>query len=529
MIRNLKQRIFITLVATVLACAFGAMVGYMIGRAAVFHLAESRLVLSSAHTLSAVSSYSGEARDILEKINGAPLPFCTEADLRVIRTLLFHSHYLKEAGRLHGTAVACSATYGLVDLPTIQAKPDFTMLDGTRLYKRLNGFQMDFDGLSFRTGDSYVVMNPYAELPPGAFAHIKITMLDALSRSTTSFIDGSKVPEPYLSQTGSYRVGGILYATICSALNHTCLTTFQSEAEALQADTTQLTVYVLAGALAGALIGLFCSLFYQRSTSIEQHLRRAIRKDQLYVVYQPIVELADGRIVGAEALVRLTSVEGFAIGPDIFVKIAEELGFVGQITELVVRHVLRDFQETLRTHPGFHLSVNAASADMSDPEFLPMLSRSLELAKVSAKSLIIEITEGSTVRHAEAMEGIRQLRLKGHSVHIDDFGTGYSSLSYLHALSVDAIKIDRAFTQAIGTDAVTVSILPQILAMAEKLNLEVVVEGVETPVQAEFFASSSRPIRAQGWLFGRPVLAEEFHRIFAEDERKRPRFAGLAN
>jgi sensor c-di-GMP phosphodiesterase-like protein len=86
-------------------------------------------------------------------------------------------------------------------------------------------------------------------------------------------------------------------------------------------------------------------------------------------------------------------------------------------------------------------------------------------------------------------------------VHIDDFGTGYSSLSYLHALSIDAIKVDRSFTQAIGTEAVTVSILPQILAMAERLNLQIVVEGVETELQARYFCMMGPQTLAQGWRF----------------------------
>jgi len=104
----------------------------------------------------------------------------------------------------------------------------------------------------------------------------------------------------------------------------------------------------------------------------------------------------------------------------------------------------------------------------------------------------------------------------GHSVHIDDFGTGYSSLSYLHDLSVDAIKIDKSFTQAVGTDSVILAILPQILAMAEALSLDVIVEGVETAEQARYFAACPRAILAQGWHFGRPTLAESFHRLLAE-------------
>jgi sensor c-di-GMP phosphodiesterase-like protein len=146
-----------------------------------------------------------------------------------------------------------------------------------------------------------------------------------------------------------------------------------------------------------------------------------------------------------------------------------------------------------------------------------MLERALKQAEVPAESLIIEITESSTARHEVAIAAILRLRERGHSVHIDDFGTGYSSLSYLHELSVDAIKIDRSFTRTIGTEAVTAGILPQILAMAGALHLQVIVEGIETSQQAEYFATMAQPILGQGWLYGRAVAAEEFHRLLAED------------
>jgi sensor c-di-GMP phosphodiesterase-like protein len=224
--------------------------------------------------------------------------------------------------------------------------------------------------------------------------------------------------------------------------------------------------------------------------------------------------------VGAEALARWTDEDGFAVGPDVFVKIAEERGFVDSITRLVVRHVLRDFAATLRAHPDFHISINVAATDLADPRFLPMLEDALQQAGVAAQSLAIEITESSTARHEVVIAAILRLRQQGHSVHIDDFGTGYSSLSYLHELSVDAIKIDRSFTRSIGTEAVTAAILPQILAMAGALNLEVIVEGIETGQQADYFSASAQPILGQGWLFGRSVEPDEFHRLMAEDENK---------
>jgi sensor c-di-GMP phosphodiesterase-like protein len=118
------------------------------------------------------------------------------------------------------------------------------------------------------------------------------------------------------------------------------------------------------------------------------------------------------------------------------------------------------------------------------------------------------------------METIRELRRKGHSIHIDDFGTGYSNLDKLLYLFADTIKIDKAFTRVIGTESVTVAILPQILSMAKLLNLEVIVEGVETDHQADYFSPVEQKIYGQGWLFGRPVTAEQFHGLLVAERPK---------
>jgi sensor c-di-GMP phosphodiesterase-like protein len=284
-------------------------------------------------------------------------------------------------------------------------------------------------------------------------------------------------------------------------------------------------IFVAAGGVFGCLFGLLCPVLYSRNKSVEQQLIRAIRADALTVVYQPIVELETGRIVEAEALVRWTDEYKNPVSPDVFVKIAEERGFVGEITKLVLRHALRDFGATLRARPNFRINVNIAAADLADANFIPLVEKVLADSEVSARSLGIEITESYTARQQVARNTILRLRQRGHYVAIDDFGTGYSSLAYLHDLSVDAIKIDKAFTKAIGTDAVTVSILPQILTMAETLNLRVVVEGIETKVQADYFAASEQDIHAQGWLFGRPVPARIFLQMLDEEEARLSREA----
>lgn len=518
-----QQRVLVPLViATVLGATCGTLAGYWIGRGIALRQTAGQLSLEATSAIGASAAFSRDAHAVLDAMNASRAPFCSEADMESLLGLVYRSHFLKEAGRMRDGKIACSTTLGREHLPGLaQPKADFVGADGVQVFKNLPPFRLeDATVISLQAGDSYVVLNPYiGSFQEPAAAHLKTTVIAAAQSQPAQAVD----PETHLAwakltQDSDFRLGDVLYATRCSAGYSTCITASLSVAEVLDSGRSQSHRYILFGGAVGAWLGLFVLLGYRRSQNMERQLRRAIRHDKLRLVYQPIVELASKRIVGAEALARWTDEEGYAVGPDVFIHIAEEFGFVGEITKLVVRHTMRDFAKTLRERPDFKLSINVAAADLADPRFLPMLESALERAGVSAQSLAIEITESCTARHEVAIEAILRLRQRGHSVHVDDFGTGYSSLSYLHGLSIDTIKIDRSFTQAIGTEAVTVGILPQILAMAAGLKLHVIVEGVETEEQANYFAGATPPVLAQGWLFGRPVPAEAFLPLLAEND-----------
>jgi sensor c-di-GMP phosphodiesterase-like protein len=524
--RTLRQRLLVTLAATLVATAFGLLVGYWLGRAVTLRVAARVLGQSAMQAIGDSAALSRDAHAVLDAINASRSEFCSEEDLASIRGLVFRSHFLKEAGRIRDGRVACSTTLGRVpprgaELP----KPDVIGADGVKVYRDLALFRLDQTSVtSLQAGDSYIVLNPFfSSLRGHAAAHLRTTVIDSPQNHAAHPMDAiTQLTWAERIKESDFRIGDILYSTRCSFGYNTCMTASLSVSEALSSDHLRFYGSILFGGATGAWMGLLLSLSYRRSRSIAHQLRRAILKDKLRVVYQPIVNLASGEIVGAEALARWTDEEGFVVGPDVFVKIAEERSFVGEITRLVVRHVLRDFAVTLLAHPDFRISINIAAADLGDPRFLPMLEQSLGRAGVLAASVVIEITESSTALHQVALEAIRHLRILGHGVHIDDFGTGYSSLSYLHDLSVDAIKIDQSFTRSIGTEAVTVSILPQILAMAEKLHLQVVVEGIETSQQAAYFSGGSKSILGQGWFFGHPVPPEKILRLLAASGLHRP-------
>lgn len=521
--RTLFQRSVVTLMSIVVLAGLGTFGGYLLGRVVVLRQAQSRLDQYANRILTESSASSAESRAVLARMNTSPYPLCSDEETAFFRKMIFESQYLKAGGRMVGGKIECSTTTGRVESLQTYFKPDISRQDGTKVYKNLAPFRVDDKAvITLQMGDSFIVYNPYSLTSLMALPmHFAFTAIDSPSRQTGLLLGDLPVPQDaILSNEGKARVGETLYATRCSREFSTCMTASIAIPDALRNGRGSITAFVMLGGISGFLFGLICPLLYSRNKSVEQQLIRAIRRDSLSVVHQPIVDLVSGRIVEAEALVRWTDEYKNAVSPDVFVKIAEERGFVGDLTKLVVRHVLRDFGSTLRARPGFRVNVNIAAADLADAGFLPMLEHSLADAEIPPRNLGMEITESYTARQQVAKDTILRLRQKGHFVHIDDFGTGYSSLAYLHDLSVDSIKIDKAFTKAIGTDAVTVSILPQILTMAETLKLHVVVEGIETQAQVEYFAAGRKSIYGQGWLFGRPVPVRNFLQMLDEEESK---------
>jgi sensor c-di-GMP phosphodiesterase-like protein len=521
--RTVKPKIRLTLIVTIFAALLGMAGGFLLFRIVTIRLAIIELDRHAWRYMLRAEESSKASERFLTSMAAAGLPACSDAEITYMHHLLFQSEFLKDGGRMSGGRVECDALFRPWELSQRVFKPDFRLKDGTEVYTDIRMVQGDPEArVGVQRGGFFV---SFLHWRPDRLGNLPLnftlTEVDD-TRRQPGWLHGEKpkAAPAVLARDGWARVGDTLYVTHCSPHYFNCFTAFVDTNAVLDAQTRQSATCTALGGMAGGFIGFLFVLLYRRNRSMVYQLRKAIRGERLRMVYQPIVHLGDRRIVEAEALVRWTDDDGFEVSPEMFVQVAEVSGFVGELTELVVRRVLRDLDDVLRRRPDFSLNINVTGTDLADPSFLPMLERSLATAKMAATSLTIEVTESSTANKEKSVETIRRLRERGHSVHIDDFGTGYSSLSYLHSLAVDAIKIDKSFTHAIGTEAVTLGILPQILSMAKTLNLEVVAEGIETEEQARYFANYDQPILGQGWLFGRPVTAELFNRLLIENEEQ---------
>jgi diguanylate cyclase (GGDEF)-like protein/PAS domain S-box-containing protein len=245
---------------------------------------------------------------------------------------------------------------------------------------------------------------------------------------------------------------------------------------------------------------------------IENDLRRALARHELDLVYQPVVSLSDARIVSIEALLRWRHPRLGLIQPSEFIAIAEESGLIAPIGQWVLERACRQAARWARLRPDaapIGISVNLSAVQIARPSFARSIETLLDDTGVEPGSLILEITESVLLTDAEALtQTLRALKALGVRLTIDDFGTGYSALGYLTRLPLDALKVDRSFIVGLGSEPRCTAITEAVMGMSRALSLEVVAEGVETPLQiAELRRLGCR--LAQGFYFWAPLSAGE--------------------
>ncbi|MEM1171960.1 MAG: EAL domain-containing protein [Cyanobacteria bacterium P01_H01_bin.35] len=244
---------------------------------------------------------------------------------------------------------------------------------------------------------------------------------------------------------------------------------------------------------------------------LEKDLYYALEREELQVYYQPLVNLPERQFIGVEALLRWQHQERGLVSPNIFIPIAEETGLIESIGNWVLTEScmqIKDWQNTF-SFP-LKLSVNLSSRQFKRKTLVQEVSKVLMETKLDPKLLTLELTESLLMDNTiAAIEMINELKSLDLKIAIDDFGTGYSSLSYLDKFPFDILKIDRCFMSNIIGNADKVALTKAIIQIGHSLNLTIIAEGVETEKQIEFLEQNQCYI-AQGYLFGRPIPANDF-------------------
>ncbi len=255
---------------------------------------------------------------------------------------------------------------------------------------------------------------------------------------------------------------------------------------------------------------------------LETDLRHGIARDELRVVFQPIVELASEQIVGMEALVRWLHPTRGLIFPIEFISLAEEAGLIRLVDQFVLRASCRQLAQWHEQYPdqqGIVINVNLSAQGFQHPDLVEDVARALAEYAINPSDVQLEITESVIMADAATTHArLRELKNLGVRLAIDDFGTGYSSLSYLKRFPVDTLKIDKSFVDGLGIDAEETAIVEAVISLSQALGLAVIAEGIENEGVTTQLQSLGC-LYGQGYHYSKPFVAEAFEDLWASDLR----------
>ena len=247
-------------------------------------------------------------------------------------------------------------------------------------------------------------------------------------------------------------------------------------------------------------------------TALESELRLAFEQQQFEVFYQPIIDVASGRIVGAEALARWRHPSRGLVPPDVFIPVCESIGLIRQLGALVFAAAARQQVAWCRLGHDLRISVNLSPRELLQAELLPDLKLALDRAGTDPRRMQLELTESMLLgRDDRLLRLLKDIESTGISIALDDFGTGYSNLAYLQRFPIKTLKIDKTFIQSIDANRPLAEL---IVSMCRLMKLSVVAEGVETVEQLDWVRAHQIE-QCQGYLFSKPLPAAEFVHLLA--------------
>lgn len=263
--------------------------------------------------------------------------------------------------------------------------------------------------------------------------------------------------------------------------------------------------------------GVICSILIllmwwrtrQQYYSPRRLLKRALKKRQLCLHYQPIIDIKNGQCVGAEALLRWPGCKGEVMSPTEFIPLAEKEGMIEKITDYVVEEVFNDLGYFLSAHPQLYISINLSASDFHSSRLIALIAEKSRDYSVRSQQIKVEVTERGFIDLQKMTPVIQAFRQAGYEVAFDDFGTGYSNLHNLSSLNVDILKIDKSFISTLTTNSTSHMIAEHIIEMAQSLHLKTIAEGVETADQISWLLGRGVQF-CQGWYFAKALPPQEF-------------------
>lgn len=469
---------------------------------------QDRLQLTAERTLLRAHRAYEAGLVALRRLNQSALEPCSADHLQLMRSLVLGTHSAEQVGYFEDGRLRCTS-WGMMDKQVPTPTPDHTTADGAGITLGVRPVAGDGTALlSVYLGRYDLLVDParFVNVITDPNVRLAVASPDGRLMAQQDILD-QQLLQRLLRDPHSGMDSHTLYATaqdqewlaVATAPRTDLMASFRRQFR-------QFIPLGVLGALAAVALVVWLS---RRRLSMKAELATAVRKREFFMHYQPIIELDTGICVGAEALVRWSRPDGSQVRPDLFIPLAEEHGLIEALTDQVIELVIADMRALLVQDRSVHIAINLSAGDVSSGRALKVLSARLAGTGIHPQQIWLEATERGFIDVQRARNTLALARRAGHCVAIDDFGVGYSSLQYLQQLPLDALKIDKSFIDAIGTDSATSPVTSHIIDMAKTLGLFTVAEGIETPAQLAYLQARQVEF-GQGWLFSRPLPPEAF-------------------
>ncbi|KKB13691.1 signal peptide protein [Devosia geojensis] len=470
---------------------------------------QDALALFAERALARAQATFEDARSALTAIAATPFEPCSPQHVARMRTLTIDTLSVEEMGYFGDDGVLRCTSWGPAEGDVGKAGIDYVTPDGLEVSLRVApAVSRGATVTALHLGNHNVLVSPARFVDILTDEGVSIALTNARG-TLINAVNGEGLPRvlPPLGETGAGMAGDTVFA-VARGEGLAAVATRPSSG-LVSGLRDELAFLLPVGAFIAAFIVGIVVWLSRKRLEPRAELALAVQNREFVVHYQPIVALATGICVGAEALVRWRRPDGTLVRPDLFIPLAEETGLIMPITDQVIDAVIADLGSTLVADRTLHIAVNLSAADISSGRFLDVVARKLAPTGIRPEQLWLEATERGFIDIEAARVNLARARQAGHSVAIDDFGTGYSSLQYLEGLPMDALKIDKSFIDTVGKDTATSSVTLHIIDMARELGLFTVAEGIETAEQAEYLKARGVDF-GQGWLFAKPLPPTEF-------------------
>lgn len=465
---------------------------------------KSSLNVQAESAINYMESVERDAYAALRNLNTQGYQNCAPDTLVAMRKRVFTSKFIKDIGFFNNEELVCTTGVGVLDTPVKESAPDFTGPENAQIWvnRDLILFNNDISAFIVKLGNFNAVINR--------------EVLDKL------IVQGSRWELAYLSANGIIGVAGNkgVYEAVskgdvsvsrhinvfkCSETSGYCMVISSPQSAFHQNYQLTLQARTLFSVLFALFFYALMAELVRRYRSVDARISRGLSKNAFYCVYQPIVDLHTGEFIGCEVLARYRDTDG-EIYPDTFIPMIITKDKTWPFTKAIIRRVIEDIAASGSLPPGFKVNINFFAQDISNGNILELVENR-HLTQLDLH-WVVEVTENEKLCEVSSLDVLQTLSENGFQVAIDDFGTGYSNLQQVRSLRCDTIKIDRSFVSEMEDGSVRSTLIPHIVDIADKLNVNIVAEGIENNMQSQALIELGIKY-GQGYMYGKPMALDK--------------------